>query len=78
MVVVGDQIQPLFALLSRNVLADLEQAWAEGERSPRRWYHRVGLAHLYYPEGCDDFLNLNTPQEWHHAEQGMAARVPDS
>ena len=77
-VAVGEQIQPLFALLSRTLLGDLEQAWAEGVRSPRRWYHRVGLARLYYPEGCDDFLNLNTPREWRDAEQGMAARGVDS
>ena len=77
-VAVGEQIQPLFALLSRTLLGDLEHAWAEGVRSPRRWYHRVGLTPLYYPEGCDDFLNLNTPRQWRAAEQGMAARGADS
>lgn len=58
----GTQWEPLFCLLPRELLPSLQQAWTNGERSPRR----ALLALAAKPMDCaqDDarLSNLNTPE----------------
>lgn len=59
----GNRLEPVFALLRCDLLADLETWLASGERKIDRWYrrHRMGVA------DCSDcpqmFVNVNTPAE---------------
>lgn len=57
----GDYYEPLFSLIPCALLADLEQAWQAGERSPQRWLR--SLDPLTIDCALDDprLANFNTP-----------------
>ena len=58
----GDQAHPVFALVERALLADLEAFLASGRRKIDAWYAPLGVVEV----GFDDeaaFRNINTLQE---------------
>lgn len=57
----GEYYEPLFSLIPRARLADLELAWLHGERSPQRWLRY--LTPLTIECALDDprLANFNTP-----------------
>lgn len=58
-----ERMQPVFALLPRDLLPSLREFLASGDRKIDRWYgrHRVALAD--FSDSPDTFLNINTPDE---------------
>ncbi|WP_339082464.1 molybdenum cofactor guanylyltransferase MobA [Pseudomonas sp. TMP9] len=58
----GGFIEPLFCVIPRAQLANLEVAWQAGERSPQRWLHGLNPLIVEYPAKDPRFANLNTPE----------------
>lgn len=58
----GERLQPLLCVLPRTLLADVEQAWAAGERSPSRLWQRIGTCELACREDDPRLLNFNCPE----------------
>lgn len=68
--------QPLFALIPRRLLGELERAWQAGERSPLRFLLAHGARALDCAADDPRLANLNTPQAL--AAAGMALAESDS
>jgi len=59
----GVRMQPVFALLRRNLLPDLLTYLAAGGRRIDTWYLRHRLVSVELPERADTFFNINTHRE---------------
>jgi molybdenum cofactor guanylyltransferase len=59
----GERLQPVFALLKRELLESLLDFLEQGERKIDRWYARHEVAQADFTECPDAFLNINTEQE---------------
>jgi len=72
----GQRMQPVCALLRRDLLPSLQATLAGGERKVDRWYalHQLALADLSdLPEA---FLNANTPAQLAELEQRLMQHNP--
>lgn len=56
----GEFLEPLFSVIPRALLADLEQAWQAGERSPQRWLRSLNPLTVECPLGDPRLANINT------------------
>lgn len=54
--------QPLFCLVSRQQLPALEEAIAQGERSPKRWLKSMQASEVDFTN-ADCIWSVNTPEE---------------
>lgn len=65
----GAFLQPLVCVVPRCRVAEVEQAWQAGERSPNRLWQRLGVLELLC--GADDpqLANLNCPEALNAAGQ---------
>jgi molybdopterin-guanine dinucleotide biosynthesis protein A len=59
----GTRIQPVFALLQRTLLPDLEQFLDAGGRKIDQWYAQHRLALTDFSDQPDAFVNVNTPED---------------
>jgi molybdopterin-guanine dinucleotide biosynthesis protein A len=57
----GDYYEPLFSLIPCALLADLEQAWQAGERSPQRWLRSLDPLTIDCALADPRLANFNTP-----------------
>ncbi|MCF1182684.1 molybdenum cofactor guanylyltransferase [Marichromatium gracile] len=69
----GVRPQPLHALLPTALAPDLAGYLADGERRLWSWLTRHRLAHAHYNASTWPDLNLNTPEQRHHAEARLLA-----
>ncbi|MFN3580042.1 MAG: molybdenum cofactor guanylyltransferase MobA [Pseudomonas sp.] len=60
----GEQWQPLLAVIPRALLANLQQAWDQGQRSPRRWLLNQAHSVLQLPAEDPRLHNANCPEDW--------------
>jgi molybdenum cofactor guanylyltransferase len=72
----GERMQPVFALMHRDLLASMEAFLARGGRKIDAWYagHRVSLAP--FPDALDMFLNVNTPQQRDILDRRLRGKAP--
>ena len=70
----GGRMQPVFALLTRDLLPDLLAFLGTGERKIDTWYATRHAVTADFSDILDTFLNVNTPQERHRLEQRLARR----
>lgn len=62
---IAGRIQPLFALWRARSLPSLAQAFAMGERSPRRWLAAAAVATAAVPDAFHAMLlDCDTPADW--------------
>jgi molybdopterin-guanine dinucleotide biosynthesis protein A len=59
----GERIQPLFALLHRSLLPELDADIAAGRLAVGRWMREHPHVEVEFPDGPEAFVNLNTPEE---------------
>ncbi|MCI0399826.1 MAG: molybdenum cofactor guanylyltransferase [Gammaproteobacteria bacterium] len=59
----GERLQPVFALLDRNLLSSVVAYLERGERKIDRWYEQHRLAVVDFSDQPDTFVNVNTPEE---------------
>lgn len=64
----GTRMQPVFALLRRDLLSDLLEYLNKGGRKIDTWYAKHRLVLTDFSDRPDAFLNINTPQELIAAE----------
>jgi molybdenum cofactor guanylyltransferase len=58
------RVQPLYAIIRKDLLASLERYLASGERKVLPWYESVGAIALDWDDAGLAFNNLNTPEEY--------------
>jgi molybdopterin-guanine dinucleotide biosynthesis protein A len=71
----GDQPHPVFALVSRALVADLERFLASGRRRIDAWTDPAGAVHVTFPDERA-FRNVNTPDELERWSAEAAAPAP--
>ncbi|MCB1775122.1 MAG: molybdenum cofactor guanylyltransferase [Gammaproteobacteria bacterium] len=60
----GERLQPVYALMHRDVLPSLRQALAAGERKIDRWYPLNTWVTADFSDCPQQFSNFNTPEEY--------------
>lgn len=68
----GERMQPVFALVQRRLLPDLEQFLADGGRKIDAWYARHHCINVDFSDNPAAFHNVNTPEEREELEQRLA------
>lgn len=68
----GERMQPVFALLARDLLPDLLAFLGTGERKIDRWYATRHTVTADFSDALDTFLNVNTPLERDRLERRLA------
>ena len=71
----GERLQPVFALLARDLLPDLAGYLDDGERKIDRWYARHGFAQVDFSDVAASFANINAPEDKRSLEAALALRV---
>lgn len=59
----GDQAQPVFSMVRREVLEDLAQFLAGGGRKIDAWYARLKVIEVAFDDEAEAFANINTREE---------------
>lgn len=59
----GERMHPVFALLQRDLLPNLQEYLQSGERKIDRWFARHKVAIAYFADKPETFINVNDPQE---------------
>ena len=69
----GNRLQPVFSLLRRGVLGDLEAFLDLGERKIDLWLERLSWRIVDFSDAPDMFLNVNTPEDLARVEARITA-----
>lgn len=59
----GERLQPVFALLRRDLLDSAHAYLASGGRKIDQWYAQHVVAEVDFSDRVDTFLNVNTPEQ---------------
>jgi len=59
----GERIQPVFALIRRSLLEDLDAFLESGGRKIDRWYGQQHMVLVDFSDNPDNFLNINRPED---------------
>ena len=68
----GERMQPVFALIARNVRPSLLAFLEAGERKIDVWYATRRTVTADFSDAPDTFLNVNTPEERERLERRLA------
>lgn len=60
----GERLQPVYALMHRDVLPSLQRALSAGERKIDRWYPLNNWVTADFSDCPQQFSNFNTPEEY--------------
>ena len=71
----GERLQPVFALLACDLLADLAGYLDDGQRKIDRWYARHGYATVDFSDMAESFANINAPEDRSALEQSLVHRA---
>ena len=69
----GRRMQPVWVLLRRELLPDLQHSLGQGERKVDRWYARHPTTLVDFSDCPLAFVNANTPEELCTLEQRLTA-----
>lgn len=70
----GERIQPVFALIRRSLLADLDAFLESGGRKIDRWYGQQQMQLVDFSDCPDNFLNINRREDRDLLEARMKQR----
>ncbi len=59
----GERLQPVFALLDRNLRSSIIAYLKRGERKIDRWYEEHRLTIVDFSDQPNTFVNVNTPED---------------
>ena len=65
----GNRLQPVYALLHKELLLDLNEFLSSGERKIDRWYEKHHYAQADFSACPEMFTNINTLEDIHTANQ---------
>jgi molybdenum cofactor guanylyltransferase len=72
----GTRLQPLFALLARELLPDLQAYLAAGGRRVTSWFTRQRLTAVSFADQADAFWNINDPTAQRAFEHQLIGSYP--
>jgi len=72
----GERLQPVFALLARNLAPALADYLRGGGAKIDRWYAGLRMAQCDFSDQPGAFVNVNDPDERAAVERRLAARDP--
>lgn len=67
----GERLQPVFALLRRDLLDSARAYLASGRRKIDQWYAQHVVAEVDFSDRLDTFLNVNTPEQRSNLERRL-------
>lgn len=67
----GERLQPVFAMLHRDLFADLVGYLDGGGRKIDQWYERHGYATADFSDASDTFSNINAPADKQELEEQL-------
>ncbi len=70
----GKRIQPVFALVRRNLRDDLQAFLNSGGRKIDQWYGRQRMRLVDFSDRLDTFVNINGPEDLNLLESQMKQR----
>jgi len=70
----GERIQPVFALIRRGLVEDLDTFLESGGRKIDQWYGRQRMQLVDFSDRPDNFLNVNTREDRDLLEARMQQR----
>jgi molybdopterin-guanine dinucleotide biosynthesis protein A len=70
----GERIQPVFALIRRRLVEDIEAFLKSGGRKIDQWYGRQRMRLVDFSDIPDNFLNINRPADRDLLEARMKQR----
>jgi len=70
----GERIQPVFALIRRGLVEDLDTFLESGGRKIDQWYARQRMQLVDFSDRPDNFLNVNRPEDRDLLEARMQQR----
>jgi len=70
----GERLQPVFALLRRELLGSLQSYLEAGGRKIDRWYGQHRMAVADFSDCPENFLNINEPGDRTQLEQALERR----
>jgi molybdenum cofactor guanylyltransferase len=65
----GNRLQPVYALIHRDLLSDLNEYLDLGERKIDRWYNKHQFAMADFSSSMEMFTNVNTPEDLETASE---------
>ena len=68
----GQRLQPVYALIHKDLLSSLLQFLAAGDRKIDRWYEQHAFAKADFSDISSMFTNINTPQDL----QDVTSKIP--
>lgn len=68
----GERLQPVFALIHRDLLPALEAYLAAGDRKLGMWIKQQQAALVDFSDQVEAFFNVNSPMELREAERRLA------
>lgn len=68
----GKRLQPVFAMLHRDLCADLVGYLDGGGRKIDQWYEKHGYATADFSDAIDTFSNINAPADKQELEEQLA------
>jgi molybdopterin-guanine dinucleotide biosynthesis protein A len=71
----GERIQPVFALIRRGLLEDLDAYLESGGRKIDRWYGQQRMQLVDFSDKLDNFLNINRREDRDMLEARMKQRT---
>jgi molybdopterin-guanine dinucleotide biosynthesis protein A len=71
----GERIQPVFALIRRGLLEDLDAYLESGGRKIDRWYGQQRMQLVDFSDNLDNFLNINRGEDRDMLEARMKQRT---
>ena len=71
----GERIQPVFALIRRGLLEDLDAYLESGGRKIDRWYGQQRMQLVDFSDNLDNFLNINRREDRDMLEARMKQRT---
>ena len=73
----GERIQPVFALIRRGLLEDLDAYLESGGRKIDLWYGQQRMQLVDFSDNLDNFLNINRREDRDMLEARMKQRTID-
>lgn len=69
----GERLQPVYALIPKRLLPDLENFLASGDRKIDRWYAQHAMALADFSDTPQMFMNINTPEDRLRLQQEVSS-----
>ncbi|MGI9319605.1 MAG: molybdenum cofactor guanylyltransferase MobA [bacterium] len=71
----GERLQPVYALINKQLFESLEAYLQSGERKIDRWYSQHSYSTVSFSDELSMFTNVNTPEQLREVEQSIGTQI---